>query len=337
VKPPVVLLQGDSLFILDKAAQASKKCGDPAQISFETVTIADSDFGVVLSKARNKPFFCELQVFSVCDAQSFASSDLDLLESYLKNPPDYSLLILQWNEDGKDPYAKVNAAAKRLAEIVKKASGVVEIAGAQGSLSAVQSFIRAKVKNAGKEISTQALRGLEQMGQDFPALLDTAIENLILASGTSKEITEEMVSAFDEQRVRGNRFKFLDAVLARNTSQALSLFARLLDSGEDDPMLLLAFIHSQFKLYWLAQVWSARGYADSRVFSEIKLNPKRASFFTRQMRVFSKDQLENALEYLFEIDRAVKVGEEEIRTGLEKWIARVTGFKSAARAMSFSR
>jgi len=333
VTAPAYLIQGDSLFIQEKSAFYIGKAGEPDRVSTETVSLASAELGDVLSKALNQPFFSDLQIFIFQDAVELNQKDLDLLENYLKEPAKFSVLFFLWNEDGKDAYAKPSEIAKRLAEIIRNAHGGVETASPQGAASAVQSFIRIKLKNAGKTASSQALKNLEQLGQDFPSLLDTAVENLILAAGSSPEITPEMVEAFDEDRGRGNRFKFLDALLARRTDDALRLFARLLDSGEDDPMMLMAFLHGQFRLYWQAQLLAGRGLPDSRIFSEIKLNPKRAVFFARQMRSFNCTQLESALESLFEIDRAVKVGEEEIRTGLEKWIARTAGFRSAVRAI----
>jgi len=333
VTAPAYLIQGDSLFIQEKSAALIAKAGDPSQVSIETVNLSSSELGDVFSKARNKPFFSELQIFIFQDAEELNAKDLDLLEHYLQDTPAFSALIFQWNEDGKEPYAKVNETAKRLADILKKSKGVVELAPAQGGASAVQSFIRLKLKKAGKTASSEALKNLEQLGQDFPSLLDTAIENLILAAGSSAEITPEMIDAFDEDRARGNRFKLIDALLARRADEALRIYTRLLDSGDDDPMMLMAFLHGQFRLYWQAQLLAGRGLTDSRIFSEIKLSPKRASFFARQMRSFSTPQLESALESLFEIDRAVKIGEEEILTGLEKWIARTASLRSAVRAI----
>jgi len=330
---PAYLFQGDSLFIQDKCAALIAKAGAPDSVSVETVCLAEAELADVLSKARNKPFFSTLQIFTFQDAKELKAKDLDLLEHYLQEPPSFSSLFFQWNEDGKDLYAKPNETAKRLAEIIKKAKGGLEMSTAHGGATAVQSFIRIKLKSAGKTASASALKSLEQLGQDFPSLLDTAVENLILAAGSSSEITAEMIDAFDEDRARGNRFKFMDALLARQTDEALRIFARLIDSGDDDPMMLMAFLHGQFRLYWQAQLLAGRGLPDSRIFSEIKLNPKRASFFARQMRSFSCIQLESALESLFEIDRAVKIGEEEIRTGLEKWIARTAGFRPAVRAI----
>lgn len=330
---PAYLIQGDSLFIQEKSTFLLGKAGEPDVVSTETVRLADTELADALSKARNKPFFSELQIFIFQDAEELDSKDLDLLEHYLHEPPVFSSLFFLWNEDSKDPYARPKETSKRLAEIIKNSKGGVELAPSQGGLSAVQSFIRAKLKSAGKTASPQALRSLEQLGQDFPSLLDTAVENLILAAGSSALITPEMVEAFDEDRARGNRFKLMDALLARCADEALRIFTRLVDSGDDDPMMLIAFLHGQFRLYWQAQLLAGRGLPDSQVFSEIKLNPKRAVFFSRQMRSFSRTQLESALESLFEIDRAVKVGEEEIRAGLEKWIARTADLKPAVRAI----
>lgn len=330
---PAYLIQGDSLFIQEKTSSLLAAAGDSDRVSTENVSLAQTDLADILSKARNQPFFVDAQIFIFQDSNELSAKDLDLLEHYLQEPPAFSSLFFLWNEDGKDTYAKPIDASKRLAESIKKAKGGVELAPAKGGASAVQSFIRAKLKNAGKKASIPALKKLEQLGQDFPSLLDTAVENLILSSGSSEEITDEMIEAFDEDRARGNRFKLMDALLACRADEALRIFERLMDSGDDDPVMLMAFLHSQFRLYWQAQLLASRGLPDSRIFSELKLNPKRAIFFARQMRVFSRIQLETALEALFEMDRAVKIGEEDVRTGLEKWIARTAGFRQAIRAI----
>ncbi len=327
------LIQGDSLFLSEKTSALLKSLEKTGTLETETCRLAEVPLAEVLAKARNKPFFVQTQVFFSPDADELNPEDLDLLAAYLAGPPEYSVLIFHWNEDGKEPYARVSETLKRLGDVVKNAGGAVEITASQGAETA-QAFIRAKLKTAGKTLTPQAQRKLELLGQDFPALLDSVLENLILAAGSSSEITQAMADAFDEDKARGNRFKLLDAILGRKPGEALAVFFRLIDSGEDDPVMLMAFLHGQFRLYWQAQLLFGRGAVESRIFEELKISSKRAHFFSRQMRLFSRPQLERALETLFELDRGIKSGEEEMQTGLEKWIARTAGMQPAARAMS---
>ena len=105
-----------------------------------------------------------------------------------------------------------------------------------------------------------------------------------------------MVENFEEGMAKGSRFKLLDALLARNAGAALSCLHSLLDSGEDEPMALILFLHGQFRLYWQAQRLFARGLRDSQVYENLGISPRRAHFFSKQVRVFSLQQLEAALK-----------------------------------------
>lgn len=326
----IYLIQGDSLFLGEKTPNLLRLFEKAGTLETESIRLVETEFGDILAKVRNKPFFAQLQVFMIPDADELSAADLDLLENYLQNPATFSSLVFQWNEDAKEPYGRPSETLKRLESLVRKAGGVHETAPEGRSLS--QSYIRSKLQGAGKKLSPQAMSSLETLGQDYPALLDSVIENLILSAGEASEITAEMVEAFEENRVKGNRFKFLDAILARRPGEALDGFQKLMESGDDDPIVLTGFLHSQFRQYWQAQLLAERGFSEAKIFSELKINPRRGHFFGKQMRLFSRLQLETALEGLFALDRNVKTGEEEVRSGLEKWIARTAGMNPAVRA-----
>lgn len=324
---PVYLLQGDSLFRAAKIPallESLERSRGPLQT--ERLSVSDKPFGEALLRVRNKPFFAKTQVFLFQDAAAWGPEDYGLLESYLAAPADFSVLILEWDDEAEGP-RNVRAAetAKKFAALIQRSGGEVEMPPAGASRSSAGFFIRQKLKAAGKTAGPEVLQKLEQEWQDFPALLDTALENLILASGSSSQITPAMAQDFEEGLFKGDRFKLLDAVLARNPGQALNSLARLLQHGGDEPLALVAFFHGQMRLYWQAQRLAQRGWESGKIYSKLGISPRRAHFFSKQMRLFGLKQLEAALEGLFELDRAVKSGEDEAHSGLEKWVVRTAG------------
>jgi len=324
VSKPAYLIQGDPLFRAQKISALTDHLNQSrGPLETETVRLSETSFDAIFLKVRNKPFFAKTQLFIFLDAPELKPADLELLENYFMQPADFSVLIFEW-EEAQDKYRNARAAdgANQLSALIKKAGG--EIEKAAGSKSAVGLFIREKLKAAGKTIDPVILQKMEREWQDFPLLLDSALNNMILAAGVSPQITLEMAEAFEDHVSKGDRFKLLEAILVRNTRESLNALARILDAGEDDPIALISFFHGQFRLYWQAQRLLQHGFSDSEVFKKLGISQGRAYFFSKQMRVFSLKQLEKALEQLFELDRAVKTGEGEPGTGMERWIVQTT-------------
>jgi DNA polymerase III delta subunit len=291
----------------------SKKKGE---IVLQTYHLSDMPLDKVLVEARILPFLCVAQVFRLKDAEILKEKHLEFFEHYLKDPTADSFLSFEAASLEKDHaliklISKFGQVKAQESNIEKKASG--------------GRFVREKLRQFGKTASPDALAYLEDQASEAPSFVDSLLGQLILYSGEKKEITQEMIEAFEENWKKVDVFRLTDAIAAQNSNQALSLLKQFLDENDKDLISLLGLLHWQIRRFWQARVLLDEGANESTLLRKCRISPKQAPYFMRQVRIFSRQKLEKALEGLFRLDWELKTGQVEGIIGLESWIVQLTG------------
>lgn len=279
------------------------------ELSVQTFYLGDSEIDAVLAQARSLPFLSSFQIFRLKEAEKL--KDLESLERYLEKPFESSVLFFEAMSLAKD---------SALAKLVAK-NGEVHYLEVSKEEGAGATFVRQKLKNSGKVLSHGAQQRLEEIAQASPSFLDGFLEKLVLYAGDHNEISEDMIDAFSEKAEETTDvFQLTNALFAGRSGQALIVLKKLLGEDEKELIPLLGFLHWQLRRMWQAKVLFDDGLSESEVLKRCKVFGKQASFFTRQVRQFRREQLEKAIEGLFQIDWKLKSGRGEGDLGLELWI-----------------
>jgi DNA polymerase-3 subunit delta len=175
---------------------------------------------------------------------------------------------------------------------------------------------------SGKKFGPGAAERLEAMAADAPAFLDSVLEQLVTYAGEKPEITEEMVDTFREDFQSVNVFSLTEAIAAKQPGKALALLLKYMDDNDKDWVGLLGLLHWQIRRLWQVKVLGEQGVSEGEILRRAKVSPKQLPFLMRQVKRFTRDQLEQSLEGLFQLDWKIKSGRAEEQPALEAWVVR---------------
>jgi DNA polymerase III subunit delta len=316
VFPAVCLLAGDPFLAEQKYDQILKalQAKTKGELAVHSRSLSETSLDSILSEARSLPFLTAAQIFKLSNAQVLKEKNSEALERYLKSPSDFSYLVFEAESIEKDHF---------LSKLLASSGGVFLMEPSQKKKSGDR-LIREKMRRAGKNLTPDAMEILEEQAGDAPAFLDSVLDQLILYSGTEKEITGAMVEAFKENWKEPNVFALTDAIAARKTGEALVLANQILEKSDREMIGLLGLLHWQIRRFWQAKTLLEEGAAQAEIMRRCRISPKQAPFFWRQLQSFTRKKLEKILEGLFDLDWKLKTGRAEGNAAIETWLVNAT-------------
>ena len=138
-------------------------------------------------------------------------------------------------------------------------------------------------------------------------------------------IGPEDVRALVPEAIPGSAWAFLDAVGARRTHEAATLLTRLLAEGTPVPLLIVQ-LHRRLRSLLEVREHLVSGTPVAALPRALKMKPFRVQKLADQARAWSFEELEAALEGLFELDVIVKglegvsAPDAEVELSLELWL-----------------
>ncbi len=312
--PCALLFAGDPFLIEEKVKSflQIREKKDSAPLSVVSYDLAETSLDQVLIQGRTLPFFAVGQVFRLRGAAALKKADLEALESYLSNPPSSTYLFFEATSTEK---------SDSLMNMIRK-FGEVHLLADQEKKTAGRRFIQEKLKQSRKQMTPEAVTQLLEETQEHPVLLDSMIERLVDFAGEKSQITEEMVDTFREDFQSVNVFALTEAIAAKQPGKALALLLKYMDDNDKDWVGLLGLLHWQIRRLWQAKVLEDQGVSESEISRRGKIKLNQMSFLMRQLKHFTRDQLERSLEELFQLDWKIKTGRAEEQPALEAWVVR---------------
>ncbi|HVA85178.1 MAG TPA: DNA polymerase III subunit delta [Candidatus Saccharimonadales bacterium] len=140
--------------------------------------------------------------------------------------------------------------------------------------------------------------------------------------GTAVSVDD--VRALVSELVPGSTWALLDAIATRQTSKAVELLERLVESTPAP--VLLAVLHRRIRELIQVADLVASGATPPAIIRELKLKPYPAEKLMQQSRAWTIGELEAALEGLLALDVAIKgresqSSEGQIRLAFTLWLA----------------
>ena len=315
MKPLVFVLIGEPVLCEEKRKEIITSLQKEFGLNLAVTLKHAGDFLLthLISEARTLPFLASAQVFCLPNADRFTKNDLELWNLYFQSPNPQTQFIFE-------------------AESLEKNHPILEWGRQKGQVFSLQmqrekmvgNLVRKKIKQAKKEITSEALQLLESRLGDSFAFIDTLLEQLILRSGQKLSIERSDVEALEEKFTRFEGFDLVQALAQKNLPKALEILNDLLEFSQDVPSLV-GLLHWQFRRFWEAKKWLAQGISEREISSRLRLFSGRDSLFFKHLQRFSQEKLEKILEALFELDWRLKTGRAEGRYEMETWLVSAVG------------
>lgn len=287
MKFPLFVLVGNLFLCEEKRKEIvsglQKEFGQDLPLSLRRA--GDFEVRSLLAEARTLPFLSPAQIFCLRDAQEFTKEEITLWGEYFKSPHPQSFIFFECESLEKNhPFLQWVHKTKQVYFLQAESSRVAS------------QFIQDKLRKAGKKMTPDAQRLLEEQVGESYLFLDSVLERLITLAGQKTEIDRSLVLAVQEKLEQFQTGDLLNAISERNSAKALAVLNDLLDENFRDFPAVLGLLHWQLRRLWE----------------------------TRSPR-FNRKELEKILDGLFDLDWQLKTGRAEGRYEIESWLVRTLG------------
>jgi len=305
---PVVLVSGTEGFLADRAIRTLRDALKAEDPSLEISDVSASDYapGELLTLA-SPSLFGEPRLIRVDAVEKCTDAFLTETLDYLAGPADGTVVVLR--------HAGGVRGKKLLDAIRSGAGGGVEVVCAELKKDSEKyEFAQAEFANAGRKVTTGALRAITSAFSDDLAELASACQQLI--SDAAEQITEATVDKYYGGRVETNAFQVADAAIAGRHGEALITMRHALASGADPVPMVAAFAS---KIRTMAKLSGARG-GSGQLAQQFGLAPWQVDRAKRDLQGWTEDGLGRCIEVLAETDANVKGGGRDPVFALERMI-----------------
>ncbi len=276
-----------------------------------------SDMESILQSLDSSPFFSEKNIIIAKNLKLFQSKlsekdkkDENLLIDYLKNIPDYSILILITTQ-------KLDKRRKLL-KLIDKTGSLVECESL--SYWNIGDWLNGRLRELNLRFDREAyayfLEAVRSMDKISLGFLDQELQKLVLYTGAeAKSTSAEVINLTTLKEVLSSipeisTFTLWDMLCDKNIASALELFAIQQQSGIH-PLRLLSLLVRQVRQLWQVKVFLAKGQNPRQITATLKLHPFITEKIIKQANNFTIEHIEKTLQDLATADYKLKTGSDE--------------------------
>lgn len=308
---PVYLIYGDEELLLDRALHRLKeRIAEVADLDFnyEGFDGENADAFAVIAAANTLPFGSEKRLVVVRSVDRMNAAGQSALAEYAKDPALTACLVLVATKMRKD---------SRLFKAVHALGGDAEYRAPKKNEYA--SWVVDLFASKGRRLSMDGADALvRSVGRDLRRL-ETEADKIVAYAGERADLSREDVSSVVTETAPTSIFDFLNAVGARDCTQALRTLDSLIDDGQD-PNGVLAMTVRHLRSLIGARAVLDRGGTQAQVAREVGMADWQARNAIEQARRFSAAELTGALRSAAALDARLKSGQGDPRVNLEMWL-----------------
>lgn len=162
---------------------------------------------------------------------------------------------------------------------------------------------------------------IERVGNDI-SILSKEAEKLMSYKYDEKEITKEDILECATFNIDTDIFKFIDNIINKNKSAALSTYYELLKNNEE-PLKIIGMLASKFRLMYQATVLNNKGISNNEIASLLGVHSYPVKLAIKAASRYPLELLLKFLKGLANLDCDIKTGKVNPELGLELFILKV--------------
>ena len=258
----------------------------------------------IIDFAETVPFLAEHRLIRVKDSGFFKGS-CELLPDYMKNIPDYAVIVFSEGEVDK---------RSRLYKAVRAAGYVTEFT-AQSEDTLIR-WGAGLLKKGGLQISRNDMNYLlSRTGTDMSHIM-LEIDKLINYCSGQTAVTRQDIDAITGTQLENRIFEMIDAMTDGDQAKALALYADLL-SLKEPPMRILYLIARQYNQLLTVRELMDEGISQSLIAQKTGMRDFIVRRNMRRAKSFSAQKLLDNVEKCVGMEEAVKTGRIGDRLSVE--------------------
>lgn len=328
--PKLVLLLGTEQALVDQALTALKAVipADQQTMNFATYDMRQTAVGVALDDAASPPFFGDWREVVITDPYFLTGEspkggpehDIEGLTAYFKQPAPSTVMVIV------APYEKLDAR-KNVVKALNKSAKIVNVAPLDPR--AAQAAIERALKAQHLTITPDALNAfVQRTAGEYTAMVHELPKLKLYAAGGAT-IDAAAIDELVPKALTDRVFDLVDAVVRKNTGQALSLYRDLLLQKEE-PIHLNALLVMQFRLLLQVQILAAKGYDQGAIQQALKVHPFRVKKAMQEIRRVDGQTLRRAYTGLVDTETAMKTGRVDKNLAFELFVLQYTSGQKIA-------
>ena len=303
----VYLLYGTKDFQIEEEIKKLSKNIDEMNIS--KYDLNNDMLSLAIEDAETISLFGDKKLVVVENANMFTGStskDSELIENYLNNINENTILVLIVYNDKLD-------TRKKITKLINKVGKVKEF---NDELDAT-SLVRRLLKDYNIDYKTIKLF-IDRVGNN-PLIIRSEINKIKIYKGNDKNITDEDIINLTTKLIEIDIFKLIDYIVRKNKEKALELYYEMLKMNEE-PIKIIVILANQFRIMYQSKELLKKGYSEKDIASILKIHPYRVKLAIQNSRNYTSETLLKHLNDLADIDVGIKTGTLNKDLALELFI-----------------
>lgn len=311
----VYVLYGKIEYLIQK--QINKICEDNNIDSINIIKydLEQDNLTKIINDANSISLFGEKKIILVYNSYIFTGTtkkgieqDTTILEQYLTNINEDTILIFIVNSEKLDERKKITKLAKK--------NGYVKEFNNVDTTSIVKNLFDDYT------ISNDLIKYLiERVGDNIP-LLSNEIEKIKTYKNNDKIVTKEDINNLTCKSLEVNNFKLIDAIISKNKNLAFELYNERIKLNEE-PIAIIIALANQIRIMYQVKQLYLNGYTENDIAKNLNIHPYRVKLAAQNSRKYDSDLLISYLKQLADLDINIKNGNIDKNLGLELFILKL--------------
>jgi len=307
---PVYLVYGsESYFIQQFRTAITEAVLGEDKDNMAVYDLEETPVQEVIRDAETFPFFDERKLIIATnpvflkakpDSLEF-EHDLTVLDAYLDNPADYSILVFIAS------YEKIDER-KKISKQLKKKSSVVPC-------QPVKEYETGEwIKELGSRHNVNIEHGVKEIIESELSanlhLLENEIKKLAAFAGDGGTITRETAENLLSRTPESSSLRLVDAVIDRDLHKAISIYKDL-EKMREEPIALVALLAFQFRMLLQVKLLKLKGVSQFDMQKQLRAHPYVIKIALNREKRFTVENLKRIMDQLANTDTQMKQGAME--------------------------
>ena len=245
--------------------------------------------------SNNKCIICDNSFFLTGKDKKILGNDIEILEKYLSNINESSIIIFKVLNEKLDERKKIVKELKQKGKIIEC-----------NNIDNPNKYVKNLFEDY--KISDSLIKFLiDRVGSDF-LLLEKEIEKLKIYKFNEKEITKEDILNLTIKTIDLNIFNFIDNIIYKRKEEAYATYEEMKKLNEE-PIAIIVMLANQFRIMYQSKELMKRGYSEKDIAKELDIHPFRVKKALEKSYKYSSEILFEYLKKLGKIDYKIKSGQ----------------------------
>ena len=234
--------------------------------------------------------------------------NIEELEKYIEkyNPNNYCILIC---------YAEKVDTRKKIYKLLKNNAKIVEQVKIDDEY--LTNYIKEQLRKENYKIE-DINYFFNKVGKNL-FNVKNELDKLMMYKLDTKNISNEDIDKITIRSIEEEIFALTDAIIAKDTSRALTLLEEFLNKDYDE-MQIIMLLASQFRFLFQVKRLLNKGKTETEIAKILEANPYRIKFTVKKLYSYTESMLLNFIQKLAKMDHDIKLGIMNKKLALELFI-----------------